>query len=367
MARVVKYLEIYHRIKEQILAGEYRVGDRLPTEKEFAERYEVSVHTVRQAMALFKTEGVIRKVAGSGTFVDAVPGTGGAQVVAAKNIGVIVWEQTQHIFPKVLRAVERTIFPAGYHNIACNTGKDPQRELEIIERLMDQGIRGFIISPISWDRQCLENYRYIQRQNIPLVIINRRAREIRATSVLVNNEAAGYLATCRLLNAGHRRIGHLTSSVMWPELTANRIAGYRRALEEFGVPFDERLVVFDSAAGSVPGLEGARELLSRSGRPTGVFCVNDEHVPGLCEAAAELNISVPEELSVVGFDKCLEVHSRLPFQLDTFEHPSEQVGACAAKELLEQIENPVDAGVKTIALDPIPVQGNSCLEIRVAE
>lgn len=360
MARVVKYLEIYRRIKEQIISGEYPVGSRLPTEKELSEKYEVSVHTVRQAMALFSTEGVIQKIAGSGTFVQELPGRTNGQKVSAKNIGVIVWEQTQHIFPKILHAVEGAIFASGYHNIACNTGKDPQREREIIERLMDQGIRGFIISPISWDECCLENYRYIQEQNIPLVIINRRSREIRATSVLVNNEAAGYLATCRLLEAGHRRIGHLTSSVMWSELTANRIAGYRRALQEFGVPFDEELVVFDPVTGSVSGCEGAKKLLSLSDRPTGVFCVNDEHVPGLCEAAAELNISVPDELSVVGFDKCLEVHSRLPFQLDTFEHPSEQVGVCAARELLEQIENPGDVVVKTIALDPIPSLGNSC-------
>ncbi len=360
MARVVKYLEIYRRIKEQIIAGEYPVGSRLPTEKELSEKYDVSVHTVRQAMALFSTEGVIQKIAGSGTFVQELPGRAGGQKTSAKNIGVIVWEQTQHIFPKVLHAVEGAIFSSGYHNIACNTGKDPQREREIIERLMAQGIRGFIISPISWDECCLENYRYIQEQNIPLVIINRRSREIRATSVLVNNEAAGYLATCRLLEAGHRRVGHLTSSVMWPELTANRIAGYRRALDEFGVPFDEQLVVYDSGKGPEPGRDGAMELLSRSDRPTGVFCVNDEHVPGLCGAAAELDISVPDELSVVGFDKCLEVHSRLPFQLDTFEHPSEQVGTCAARELLEQIDNPGSAVVKTIALDPIPSFGNSC-------
>ena len=363
MALVVKYLEIYRRIKEQIISGEYPVGSRLPTEKELSEKYKVSVHTVRQTMALFSTEGVVQKIAGSGTFVQEMPGRTNGQKISAKNIGVIVWEQTQHIFPKVLRAVEEEIFASGYHNIACNTGKDPRREREIIERLVDQGIRGFIISPISWDECCLENYRYIQERNIPLVMINRRSREIRATCVLVNNEAAGYLATCRLLEAGHRRIGHLTSSSMWTELTANRIAGYRRALEEFGVPFDKRLIVFDPAMNPTTGRDGAMELLSLSDRPTGVFCVNDEHVPGLCEAAAELNISVPDELSVVGFDKCLDVHSRLPFQLDTFEHPSKQVGTCAAKEILEQIESPGGAVVKTIALDPIASLGNSCLKL----
>lgn len=361
MARVVKYLEIYRRIKEQIISGDYPVGSRLPTEKELSEKYEVSVHTVRQAMALFNSEGVIRKIAGSGTFVQDLPGRTNGQRIQAKNIGVIVWEQTRHMFPKVLRAVEEEVFAHGYHNIACNTGRDPRREREIIERLVDQGVRGFIISPISWEEDCLESYRSILDRRIPLVMINRQSRGVRATSILVNNEVVGYMATRRLLEMGHRRIGLLTSSLMWPELTANRTAGYRRALDEFGVASDESLIVYDDTDGSVKGINGALELLSRPDRVSGVFCVNDEHALGLFKAACQLNISIPEELSVVGFDKCLEVHSQLPFQLDTFDYPAGQVGACAARELLSLIEDPRDHTVKTIALDPIPAFGNSCI------
>lgn len=364
MARVIKYLEIHRKIREQMLAGEYPVGSRLPTEKELAAKYGVSVHTVRQAMALFSTEGVIRKIAGSGTFIREMPGRSNGRKVAAKNIGVIVWGQTRHMFPEVLHAVEEEVFAHGFHNIACSTGRDPQREREIIERLVEQGIRGFIISPISWDECCLENYRYIQERSIPLVIINRRTRGIQATSIVVNNEVAGYMATRRLLETGHRRIGHLTSAAMWPELTDNRIQGYRRALEEFGVPFDGSLVVYDKGRDPLQGLDGAMELLSLPERPTGVFCVNDEHVPGLVEAAARLGLSIPGDLSVVGFDKSLGVHSRLPFRLDSFNYPSEQVGICAARELLEQIDDPGDYMVKTIALDPIPAFGNSCCNPR---
>ncbi|QHI69051.1 GntR family transcriptional regulator [Tichowtungia aerotolerans] len=367
MARKVKYMEIYHRIKEQILAGEYRVDDRLPTEKEFADQYDVSVHTVRQAMALFKTEGVIRKIAGSGTFVDAMPGAGGSQAVAAKNIGIVVWQRSRHIFPRILPAVEETIFPHGYHNVVCNTGNDPQREREVIERLIQQGIRGFIISPISWDKQCLENYRYIQDRNIPLVMINRRARGIRATSVSVNNEEVGYMAARRLLEAGHRKIGHLSSSAIRDELTNGRIRGYRRALKEFNVPFDERLVVYDqSDEHTVPGANGAKQLFSQNQDVTGVFCVNDHHVPGLVQAAEKAGRRVPDDLSVVSFDQSMEVQNSLSFQLDTQKYPAANVGICAAKELLTQIEGD-DSMVKTIELDPIPVHGHSCLEVQAAE
>lgn len=362
MARKIKYLEVYNRIKEQILAGEYRVGDRLPTEKEFADQHEVSVHTIRQAMALFKTEGVIRKTAGSGTFVQAVPGAAAVQNVQAKNIGVVVWQRARHMFPRILPAIEETIFHHGYHNIVCNTGKDPQREREIIERLVEQGIRGFIISPISWDECCLQNYRYIMERNIPLVIINRRSQNIRATSVAVNSEEAGYLATRRLLEAGHRRVGHLSSSLLWPELTAGRLRGYRRALEEFGIPFDAQLVVYDKSVDSTQGFDGAMELLSRPGRATGVFCVNDDHVLGLFEAASKLGLEIPNDLSVVGFDQSLEVQSHLPFRLDTLKYPAANVGLCAAKELLGQIEDH-DTLVKAIELDPIPIFGNSCRQL----
>ena len=343
------------------------MGDRLPTEKEFADQYDVSVHTVRQAMALFKTEGVISKIAGSGTFVEAMPGAGGTQVVSAKNIGIVVWQRSRHIFPRILPAIEETIFPHGYHNVVCNTGNDPQREREVIERLIEQGIRGFIISPISWDEACLENYRYIQDRNIPLVMINRRARGIRATSVSVNNAEAGYMATRRLLEAGHRKIGHLTSSAIRTELTDGRIRGYRRALKDFDVPFDERLIVYDEGAeGAVSGLNGAAQLLSRNPDVTGIFCVNDHHVPGLVQAAEKQGRRVPDDLSVVSFDQSMEIQANLSFQLDTQKYPAVNVGICAAKELLAQIEGD-DSMVKTIELDPIPVHGHSCLEIPVPE
>jgi GntR family transcriptional regulator of arabinose operon len=361
MTRKVKYIEIYHRIKDQILAGEYRVGDRLPTEKEFADQFDVSVHTVRQAMALFKTEGVIRKVAGNGTFVDAMPGAGGSQVVSAKNIGIVVWNRTRHIFPRILPAIEETVFPHGYHNVVCNTGNDPQREREVIERLIEQGIRGFIISPISWDGYSLESYRYIQKRNIPLVMINRRAKGLRATSVSVNNEEAGYVAARRLLEAGHRTIGHLSSSAIRTELTDGRIRGYRRALKDFDVPFDERLIAYDDGEeGGLPGLNGATKVLSRNPDVTGIFCVNDHHVPGLVRAAEQLGRRVPDDLSVVSFDQSMEIQANLPFQLDTQRYPAVNVGICAAKELLAQIGGD-DSMVKTIELDPISVYGHSCL------
>ncbi|MEI8205621.1 MAG: GntR family transcriptional regulator [Kiritimatiellales bacterium] len=365
MAREIKYLEVYKRVKEQILAGEYRVGVRLPTEKELSGKYDVSIHTVRQAMAIFKTEGVIRKVAGSGTFVQAMPGEGAGQRASAKNIGVIVWERTRHMFPRMLPAIEEAIYSRGYHQIVCNTGKDPQRERDIIERLLEQGIRGFIVSPISWDEFCLEDYRRILDRNIPLVMVNRRAKGVKTTSIAVNNEEAGYLATRRVLQAGHRTIGHLTSSLLWAELVDARIRGYRRALEEFAVQFDERLIVFDKTTDSTKGFNGALELLSRPDRVTGVFCVNDEHVLGLFEAASKLNLSIPEHLSVVGFDQSMEVQSYLPFRLDTLRYPAEEIGTCAARELLSQMEDPFDPIIKTIELYPIPVFGNSCSKLDV--
>jgi GntR family transcriptional regulator of arabinose operon len=356
-----KYLFVLESLRESIQAKKYVIGDRLPTEKEIAKTYHVSLQTVKEALLRLKLEGIIRQVPGSGTFLQAMPGETPPEVSHAGpafNIGFLSWESSIHVFPRIINAVEHTIFPRGFHIIPCSTNDNAENEWQIIQRLIQQGVKGFIISPIIWHARKLNNYEYLRQQGIPFVFINRRVPEIEASAVTVNNFSGARRATSQLIKMGHRRVGHITISDPYDQ-TIDRINGYKQALEDHGLPFDSELITSDETDNEFIGYGAAQRLLDRKDRPTAIFCVNDEHALGLCEAARRLGLVIPRDLSVLAFDNSIISRLYFPFQLDTVEYPAEEMGTFAANELLGQIEGKYSA-VKNICFEPQLLVRESC-------
>lgn len=363
MAKSFKYKKLFQDLTNSILGGEFAIGDRLPTEKELAVRYQVSVHTVRQAMMQLKLNGIVKQVAGSGTYLLRRPGQPDQELrpttANSRNIGVVVWNTSVHVFPRIIHSVEQEIFQAGYHVIACSTEDDPDHERQIFESLVNQQISGLIVSPIIWHEQRVDNYEYLLRQGIPFVFINRKVPGVSASSVIIDNESGGYQATQRLIELGHRVIGHLTSATV-SNLTEDRVRGYKRALMEAGIePHDDLIQPHVATSGSQMGFEAGLKLLDRPNRPTAVFCVNDEHSIGLVEAARSLGLKIPDDLSLVSFDNSRIATSHFPFGLDSVEYPAEEMGICAAQELLRRLSSERWV-TKCICLQPKLIVRQSC-------
>jgi LacI family transcriptional regulator len=120
--------------------------------------------------------------------------------------------------------------------------------------------------------------------------------------------------------------------------------GYRQALEVYGVPFDPSLVIA-SQGDAAGGFDGASTLLQRSDRPTGLFCYTDRIAFGAYQAVAELGLSVPHDVSIVGFDDQELISASLRPGLTTMALPHYDMGRWAVKALLDQISNDGDAPV----------------------
>ena len=127
-----------------------------------------------------------------------------------------------------------------------------------------------------------------------------------------------------LLAVGHRRIGFVNDCDDIPARSL-RLAGYRQALEVYGVPFDDSLVIERSANAS-GGYSGATELLGRPDRPTGIFCFNDRTAMGVYQAANALGLAIPDDLSVVGFDNQELISDSLWPGLTTVALPHYEMG-----------------------------------------
>lgn len=177
----------------------------------------------------------------------------------------------------------------------------------------------------------------IQRHT-PFITIHSDLDLPDAHNLDVDNEGGAYAIVRYLLFQGHRRIAHFTGTL---ELKGaqQRFAGYRRALEEAGVAYDDALVIRGHYS-FYQGRHNMTELLARhrDDLPTAIFCASDAIAYGCMEAMAEHGLRVPDDISIVGFDDTLIARMTTP-ALTTVRQPFRQMGRRAVARLLPQIRS----------------------------
>jgi LacI family transcriptional regulator len=184
------------------------------------------------------------------------------------------------------------------------------------------------VTPVQW--------RELHARHVPLVVIDPAdVPAPNVPSVGATNWAGGIAATDHLLRLGHRRIGMISGPDHYLCSRA-RTDGYRHALQQHGVPYDPQRVRWGDFRHE-GGYRFGRELLSGADRPTAIFAGSDQQALGVYEAARQLGLSVPRDVSVVGFDD-LPFARWLPPPLTTIRQPLVQMGAMAAEMLLRLID-----------------------------
>jgi len=325
--------QIYHWLLEEFHAGRIGVAERLPSENELCARFAVSRPQARLALARLAHEGRIRTVRGKGNFrLDPDRNDN-------KDIAVVLPNLDRYIYPELVSAASTALRQRGYQALFDCSNSDPQTELHILERLLERRPAGIIISPLQaiseTDTANLRLLQQIRLEGIVLLLLDNVLNQSAFSSIVMDDYGAGVAAADYLISRGHVRI-----AVCWSPGHApfyGRAKGFleetvRRLGDEESVGRECRLETQTENWGKA--IEG---FLSAEARPTAIFCVNDLHALSVRDAARNVGIRVPQDLSLIGFDD--SPLARVPeISLTSFVYPSALIGKKAANLLVDSIE-----------------------------
>lgn len=338
----MKEAETKHELIEKyyislIEENKVSAGDQLPTEHEIASFFNVSRHTVRQALNYLSQEGWIYKERGKGSFY-----SNRRNVEPRKNIAVLTTYISDYIFPKIISGIEQELRRNGYNLMLFNSNNDIENERKCFETIINQDISGLIVEPAQ---SMINNLHHdsiikLEKNNIKYIAINANCDEENSAYIVVDDEQGGYKLTNYLLELGHRNIAALFKA---DDLQGEkRRKGYIKALGEYNLSFDKNIVgefITDNQEMYIDHF--TRRILSLENRPTAIVCYNDKVALRVMENCRKESIKIPKDLSIVSFDdSTLAVSSDV--KLTTIKHPKEDMGIRAARCIIDMIEGRID-------------------------
>jgi LacI family transcriptional regulator len=233
--------------------------------------------------------------------------------------------------PEAVNAIEGARHESWENDVTilvAQTQGRAEHEQKALARLLQAGAQGIVYMSVFTRRVSLDPI--FDDLPVPLVLLNCYTSDHRFPSVVPDEINGGRMATASLVGIGHRRIGTITGETFM-EASQDRLVGYRQALAEAKIPYDDRLVVEGNWT-PTSGFDATQKLLALADRPTAIFCQNDKMAMGCFTAVAEAGLRIPQDISVVGYDDD-ELSRHLRPQLTTLELPHRPMGAWALRQL----------------------------------
>ncbi len=215
--------------------------------------------------------------------------------------------------------------------LIVNTGRDPAIAAAAIDQMRRRRVEGLLVGTMA--------HRVVEPPaipaDVPTVLMNCYVPDRSLSSVVPDDRRGGYEATRELATAGHKRIGFVSATPAF-DAPALRLAGYRAALDEAGLPFDPALVV-DAHWTMDGGYAATSALFDGADPPTAIFAITDLVAMGVYEALKERRVRVPDDVAVVGFDNVEWTEMMRP-PLTTMALPHAEMGHWAMSQLLRAID-----------------------------
>lgn len=247
------------------------------------------------------------------------------------SIGVLVPELNSPFFGDLMQAVE-SMFRALDKHVIITVGKNClTTEKDAVEFLISRNCDALIMHAEALsDEYLLE----LNNSKLPIALINRQVKGMEAACTVLDNEKGGYLATHHLIELGHTDIAYISGPTDKTDAMA-RLNGHKRALLEAGITLDSKLI-YNGNFQENSGKTGLLELLARDAPFSAVVCANDWMASGVISCARDLGMSLPDDLSIVGFDDAVFAHHVFP-RLTTISNPVTDMAETSARYILNKV------------------------------
>ncbi|MBC1559400.1 LacI family DNA-binding transcriptional regulator [Listeria booriae] len=250
------------------------------------------------------------------------------------TIGMIVPEVTDPFFSQMVKGAEDYLNAHDYMILLCNSSQDSTREDLYVEELLHRAVDGLIIA--SPNILASNVFTQLESMRKPYILLDRKRHHREEGNIYIDDYEGGYMATEHLVSLGHRKIGIITSDDSFYSVE-ERLQGYQACLKKHHLPISPDWIM-EGDQTMAGGYNATKKLLAATDI-TALFVTNDQMAVGAYRAALELGITIPDDLSIVGFDD-IELAEYMAPTLTTVRQPIYAIGQTAADYLLKAIQNP---------------------------
>lgn len=336
MNKEPKYRVLANLLRESIQKGIYPGGCLLKTENELAKEYDISRQTVRQALDVLVSDGLIERRKGSGTYVRQRK----QRREKTMTIGVIANHISEYIFPAIIRGIESELSLNGYKMELSVTCDSIINERKILNEYLKKPIDGLIIEGVKTNlpNPNIQVYKQLSDIGVPYIFFNEYYHELEeAAYVITDDYTASKKAVQYLVKKGHKCIAGLFN--METLTGVKRYHGYLEGLLEENIDVNEKHIIWftiDKPESIFEGESGSFLLKSLEGC-TAIVCATDVMAVMLYDLLRKLNKRVPEDMAIVSFDN--SIFSNLcSVKLTSMNHPKEELGLIVVKQLIKMID-----------------------------
>lgn len=334
-----KYQIVREYIEEQINNNIYIPNEKIESESKLMKRFGVSRHTVRLAIGDLVTEGLLYREQGSGTFCAEPQEYQDIKNNNTKRIAIITTYISDYIFPSIIRGAESLLSEAGYQVSIFSTNNSHEKERHILNIVLQQEFDGIIIEPTksSYPNPNLSYYLELERLKIPFIMLNEYYDAVDPIYVILNDEKGGFMQAEHLIQHNHQNIVGIYKSDDMQGV--KRMKGFLDAHRKYNITINPDNIMTYDTDGKVTATKAyLKDKLLESKKATAIACYNDELAVELLDVLRELNLRVPEDISIIGFDDSF-LADVSETKLTSIIHPKTHMGECAANKIIEVIKN----------------------------
>ena len=334
-----KYQMVADALRTDILDGVYQKRMLLPTEQLLCQQFQVSRQTVRQALALLASEGLIERRQGSGSHIRDLSKPA---PMPRRSVAVVTTYISDYIFPSILREVENVLSDHNSAPLLFATQNQVSNERKVLGTLLEMHpLDGVLVegTKTGLPNPNLDLYRKLIQRGVPLVFMNGNYPELTdSLSVLDDNYGGGRTLVRYLYDRDHRHIAGIFKN---DDIQGHqRYSGYADQLRTLELPFEDRQVLWYSTESKETLFSegtGARFLERLAQDYTAVVCYNDEIASRLVAQLLKRGVSVPGDMAVVSFDNSQYSEMTIP-RITSLSHGSHNVGRMAAQLLMSLLD-----------------------------